>query len=72
MPYEISDPLNAHYWDKLWQAHIVTEVDDTLQEKKKEEERKGERKEIGEGEGSKGGWRWKREKECQYVQNGYR
>ena len=59
MCYEISVPLNTSYWDKPWQAHVVTEVDGTLQEEREEEERNGERKEMGKeregkGEGSRG------------------
>jgi len=46
MCYEISVPLNTSYWDKPWQAHVVNEVDGTLQEERKEEERNGERKEM--------------------------
>jgi len=85
MHYEISDPLNTSYWDKRWQAHVVTEVDGTLQE---EEERKGERKDTGKekGRGGRrvgeegrrgGGWKRKREEKraryvCQCVVNEYR
>ena len=84
MCYEISVPLNTSYWDKPWQAHVVTEVDGTLQEERKEEERNGERKEMGKeregkGEGSRGGveedgkGRERRPRYvCQCVVNGYR
>lgn len=86
MCHEISVPLNTSYWDKPWQAHVVNEVDGTLQEERRRRRgmgrerrwrRRGKEREKGRKESRGGGEEDGKRRErraryvCQCVVNGY-